>query len=225
MAFPQGFSARTVQPQGNSQQLPVSPVEGWTVIITNSEMKYANGSTTNGYMELTLQITEGEHAGQKGFYRLNLYHENGKTVEIANKQLSALCWVCANPDAVDEHQLFNIPFKAVVGLQKKKTADDPDYTQVTGVKHLDGADPGKSSGVSSTTQLAPPTPPVQQAPVQQFAPTQQQAPAPTQQQAAPPQQWGAPQQQVPVQQQATPPAWSQPVQQQTQAAAPPWGAK
>jgi hypothetical protein len=215
--LPQGFSARTVEPQGSAQQLPVSDALGHPVVITESEMKQVEGKANCGYLQLTLRIIDGEHAGTEGAYRLNLYHDNIKTVEIANRQLSSLCHVVNQLDAVDSAQLHNIPFRAVVGLQKKATPDAPDYTEVKAVKDINGNDAGKTGKSAPTQAPAPPQAPaqapVQQAPVQQQAPTQApwggQAPvqqAPTQ---AP---WGG-QQQAPVQQapvQGATPPWAVP---------------
>jgi len=227
--LPQNFNAAQIAPQGNSQQFPVSPPEGWPVVIVASEMKPVKDKPNCGYLDLTLQIIEGEHTGQQGPYRLNLFSDNEKAVEIAYRQLSAIAHVTGVMNAVDSAQYHNIPFRAVVGLQKKKTADDPDYTQVNGVKHIDGNEPGKGSA-SSNAAPAPPAPPQQapQAPVQPAAP-QQAAPAwggaPAAAQAAPaaPAWGGAPAAAAPAQAQ---PAWAAP---QPAAAAgaqnPPWGAK
>lgn len=226
-SFPQGFSARTVAPQGNTSQLPASPPEGWPVVITASEMKPTAADPQAGFLECNLHIIEGEHTGLEGKYRLNIFSKSEKAVEIANRQLSALCHVCNNPDAVDSSQLHNIPFRVVVGFQKMTSPDGPQYTEVKGVKHMDGSDPGKA-GSAPAAAPAPPAPPQQQAaPVQQQAapaaapawgaPAQPTAPAP----AAP--QWGAPAAAQPAPAQAQP-AWAAP-QQAAPAAAPPWAAK
>lgn len=233
--LPQGFNANQIAPQGNSQQLPLSPPEGWPMVITASAMKPTANDPNQGFLEMEVQIIEGEHSGEKGTYRLNLYNANEKAVEIANRQLSALCHVTGQLNAVDSSQLHNQPFRGVVGLQKKKAADEPDRTEIKGVKHMDGADPGKG-GSASTTQpsapVAPPQPPVQQAapaPVQQAQPTQAwgaqqtapvEQPAPVQQQA--PQQWGAPVQQPVQQQPVQQAAWAAPIQNGAPAASAPW---
>ena len=194
------FDATKVEPAGISSQLPVSGPDGYGVVITASEMK-ENKDKTGGFLELTLQVTDGEHKGESGAYRLNLYHSNAKTVEIAYRQLSAVCHAVGVFQVVDSTQLHNIPFKAIVGLQKGENPEG--YTEVKGVLGADGSQPGKSKGPAA----APAPQPVQQ----------QQAPA----QAA----WGAAQQQAPVEQQAAPvqgaaPWQQQPVQQQAGA---PWG--
>lgn len=202
------FDATKVEPAGISSQLPVSGPDGYGVIISASEMK-ENKDKTGGYLELTLQVIDGEHKGETGAYRLNLFHSNAKTVEIAYRQLSAVCHAVGVFQVADSSQLHNILFKAVVGLQK---GDNPEgYTEVKGVLCSDGSTPGKPKGPAQAAQPAP----VQQASVQQ----------PVQQSAAPAAGgWpgAAPaQQQAPVQQEQQPAqGWAQqPVQQ----AAAPWG--
>lgn len=193
------FDATQVDPAGISSQLPVSGPEGYNVIISASEMK-ENKDKTGGYLELTLQVIDGEHKGETGAYRLNLYHTSAKAVEIAYRQLSAICHAVGVFQVADSTQLHNIPFKAVVGLQKGENPEG--YTEVKGVLCMDGSAPGKPKG---------PAPAASTQPVQQ--PAQQQGTAPA---------WG--QQQAPVQEQPVQqagPAWSQ---QPTQAAAP-WGQK
>lgn len=168
--LPQGFSARTVEPASiGAGQLPVSPKEGWPVIITGSEMVATSGNANNGMLVLNLRVIEGEHANEEGVYRLNLYHDNPKTVEIANRQLSAVCWVTGKVDAVDSAQLHNVPFRAVVGLQKVKAGEeDKGYTEIKGVLDINGNQPGKTGAAAPASApqpvAAPAAPPAPAAP-------------------------------------------------------------
>lgn len=192
------FDATKVEPAGLSSQLPVSGPDGYGVVISASEMK-ENKDKTGGYLELTLQVIDGDHKGESGAYRLNLFHSNAKTVEIAYRQLSAICHAVGVFQVGDSTQLHNIPFKAVVGLQKGENPEG--YTEVKGVLCFDGSAPGKPKGPAQAAQ------PVQQ-PAQQQQPTTGSWP-------------GAAQQQAPVQQEQQPAqTWAQ---QPAQQAAAPWG--
>lgn len=207
--LPQMFDANTVEPQGISTQLPVSGPEGYPVIISGSEFVASKNNANNGYLRLDLQVIEGEHTGATGAYRLNLFHENPKTVEIAYRQLSAVCHCVSVFQVGDSAQLHNIPFRAVVGFQKRPVDwkdGDPEYTEVKGVLSYDGSAPGKSKGGAQTANAAPPTPPPAQ--------PQQTAPA-----AAQPAWGGQQQQQV---QEAAPAAQASWQQAPVTAAAPPW---
>lgn len=183
--LPTPFNAHQFEPAGPAiSQLPVSGSDGHPVIISASEFRAAKSGGNNGYLELTLQIIEGEYKGQSGSYRLNLFHDNAQVVDIASRQLSAICHVCNQMMISDSTQLHNIPFRAVVGLQKKQKADDPDYTEVKGVLDYSGNRPGKGAPANA---VPAPTPAAVAAPVfaQPHAP-QAPAAAPA---AAP---WGAP---------------------------------
>ena len=196
------FDATKVEPAGMSSQLPVSGPDGYSVIISASEMK-ENKDKTGGYLELTLQVIDGEHKGESGAYRLNLFHSTPKTVEIAYRQLSAICHAVGVFQVGDSTQLHNIPFKAVVGLQKGENPEG--YTEVKGVLCMDGSAPGKPKSAAPAAQPAP---------VQPAAQAAQAAPAA----------WGQqPAASTPEAASATSAApWSQ---QPAAQAAPPWGQK
>ena len=174
------FDARQHEPAGiAAPQLPISGPEGLPVIISASEMK-ENSAKTGGFLEMTLSVIDGEHKGQTGVYRLNLFNQNQQTVEIAYKQLSAVCHAVGVFNIADSTQLHNIPFRVVTGLQKDAAAAEKGYTEVKGVLTINGGIPGKEA--AAPVQQAAPTSPVFQ---QQAPPVNQQAAAPSAS-AAPP---------------------------------------
>ena len=151
--LPQVFNAHQVEPAGiPSPMLPVSDSSGHPVIITASEFKATKGNSNNGYLELTLMICDGQHKGETGSYRLNLFHENPQTVDIASRQLSAICHVTNQMMISDSQQLHNIPFRVIVGMQKKQKPEDPDYTEVKGVLDINGDKPGKGNRTTMPAQ-------------------------------------------------------------------------
>ena len=217
-ALIQAFDASKVNPEQGSSALPIGK---HPVIVESSEVK-PNKNNDGGYLQLNLRITDGPQAGASGAYRLNLYHSNPQTVEIAHKQLSAVCHVTGVFMLQDSVQLHNIPFIIEVGPQK----NDPQYTEVKKVFDAHGNEPGKQNGAPAA-QPQQPAMQQQSNPVGGFgsqAPAQQGAPwsAPQGQQAAPQQPqgnapaWGQQQPQQPAQQPAAAPAWGnqQPAQQQ-----------
>lgn len=178
-----------------SQVAPAQPMEaipaGWYVaMMTASEMKPT--SAGNGaYLETENTILEGEYKGRKLFDRLNLQNPNQTAMEIAYKQLSAICHAIGVIQVQDSSQLHNRPFQIKVSLKPAGPgADGKHYeasNEVKGYKAVEGAVPQQPQ------QYAPPPPAAvanpQYTQQQQFP--QQQAP-----QAAP---W------------APPPAAAQPV--------------
>lgn len=186
--LPTPFNAHSVDPAQVVAMLPLSGPEGHHVMIVASEFKAAKSGGNNGYLELTLQVLDGIHKGEQGAYRLNIFHDNPKTVEIASRQLSALCYVTGQMMISDSAQLHNIPFCAVVSMQKKQLETDPDYTEIKGVLDIQGNKPGKAGSNGSpapATSLVPAAPAAPQA-----APAWAQAPAAPQ--AAPVPQGSAP---------------------------------
>ena len=193
----QAFNAQQYDPTQGGGSLPVGR---HPVINESSEVK-ANKANDGGYLQLNLKLIDGPQTGTTGAYRLNLYHSNPQTAEIAHRQLSAICHVIGVFNVQDSQQLHNIPFIVEVGLQKGEEAAQKGYTEVKKVFDINGNEPGKAG---------------------QGAPAAQ----PQQQPAA---QGGFGQQQPAAQPQGNAPAWGggQPAQQQPQGApagnAPAWG--
>ena len=196
----QAFNAQQYDPTQGGGSLPVGR---HPVIIESSEVK-ANKANDGGYLQLNLKLIDGPQMGTTGAYRLNLYHSNPQTAEIAHRQLSAICHCVGVFNVQDSGQLHNIPFIIEVGLQKGEEAAQKGYTEVKKVFDINGNEPGKAG------QGAPAAQPQQQAAQGGFG--QQQ---PAQQPAAQPQ--------------GNAPAWGggQPAQQQPQGApagnTPAWG--
>ena len=156
----------------------ILPIGKYPVIIESSEV-LENKNKDGGFLALTLRITDGPNAGGGGIYRLNLYHANAQTMEIANKQLSAICHVTGMFIQDDTSPLHGIPFVIEVGAQ----ANDEKYTEVKKVFDINGNEPGKAPAVQNSVQTSGFNAQHQHA-QQQPSPTA--APAPTWHQQAPP---------------------------------------
>lgn len=205
--FPQGFSARNVEPAGTGGQLPISPADGWPVIINSAEMVSVKDKPNDGMLVLNLMVIDGPAKGAEGPYRLNLFSSSEQASKIASQQLSALCWVTNKPDAQREEELFNIPFRAIVTAQTGEGKEN--YTQIKAVLDINGNKPGKAG---SAPQAAPAAPPVAPPAPAQVAPAQAQ--------------WGAPAAPVEAAPAAASPAWGAPAATAAPAAStPPWAQK
>lgn len=153
------FSTAQHTPQyGGSSGLPAGKYKG-VIVNTSLENVEKAGQIVGGYLLLELTPIEGPLQGQKQADRLNLNHVNPKTVEIANKQLSAYCHVLNVHNMQDTAQLHNIPFWFEVGPQK----NDPQYTEIKGLWDINGNEPGKA-GAGPQTAAAPPSSPPAGAP-------------------------------------------------------------
>lgn len=200
----QSFDANSVSPDAVFEPLPAGD---YLAVIVDSDMK----GTKNGagsYLELVLQVIEGNYANRQIWDRLTLVHPNSKTVEIAQRRLSAICHAVGMLQITDSAQLHNRPMTVRV-----KVINDAEYglkNEVTGYKPA-GNQPPQSSPVAQPqhVQAAPQTRPAASAPA-----------------AAPP--WAGGQAHQPAQQNTTPPWAGGPVSQPTPpaaAAAPPWARK
>jgi hypothetical protein len=136
MQLIQAFNAQQYDPTQGVGSLPIGK---HPVIVESSEVK-ANKANDGGYLQLNLRIIDGPQQGTTGAYRLNLYHSNQQTVEIAHRQLSAICHVIGVFQVTDSSQLHNLPFLIEVGPQK----NDPQYTEVKKVFDMNGNEPGKA---------------------------------------------------------------------------------
>jgi len=217
------FNAQQYDP---SQGVVGLPVGRHPVVIESSEVK-ANSNNDGGYLQLNLKVIDGPNAGTVGAYRLNLYHSNQQTIEIAHRQFSAVCHVVGVFNVQDSAQLHGIPFLVEVGQQKS----NPQYTEVKKVFDINGNEPGKAGQPAPAAQpqaaqtgfAAQQQQPQAQQPAQQPAWGQQQpqqaATQPAAQQAPA---WGVQGGQPAQTTQAQQPAWQQGASAPAQA---PWGQK
>ena len=229
----QAFNAQQYDPTQGGGSLPVGR---HPVIIESSEVK-ANKANDGGYLQLNLKLIDGPQMGTTGAYRLNLYHSNPQTAEIAHRQLSAICHVTGVFNVQDSQQLHNIPFIVEVGLQKGEEAAQKGYTEVKKVFDINGNEPGKAGQGAAPAQPQAQGGFGQQQPAQQpAAQPQGNAPAWGGQPAQQPQQpvapsgngapaWGQPQQpaQQPQQPAGNAPAWGQQQGGAAPAGGAPWG--
>ena len=77
----------TEAPQSSTNE--PKPAGEYTMQVVNSDMRTTK-SGTGQYLWLEFEILSGPVRG-KFWDRLNLFNDNSKTVEIANRQLSAIC--------------------------------------------------------------------------------------------------------------------------------------
>jgi hypothetical protein len=109
------FDANQVEPSVAFNPIPAGR---YTAAITESEYKPTK-SGAGRYLQLTLQILDGEHKGRLVWARLNLENSNATTVKIARAELSAICRAAGVMQPRDSFELHNIPIEVTVGLKKR----------------------------------------------------------------------------------------------------------
>ena len=82
-----GFNALEIEPATSYEPLPA---DWYKCVITDTEEKPTK-AMTGSYLQLSIEVIEGQYAGRKVFDRLNLKNPNATAVEIAQRSLSSIC--------------------------------------------------------------------------------------------------------------------------------------
>jgi len=115
MANLNSFDATTVEPNAGFDPIPAGK---YVCVVTNSEMKPTRAGDGE-YLQLELEVIEGEHKGRRLWDRLVLKHPNPTTVQIAKGTLSALCRAVNVLQPKDSVELHNLPVKVSVGVKRR----------------------------------------------------------------------------------------------------------
>ena len=107
------FDATTVEPLKGREAIP----EDWYTVVISASPAVENKSKTGGFLEVTMKVTEGNYANKEIVDRLNLYHPNPVTVEIAHRKLSSYCHATGVMQIQDTQQLHGVPFKVKLGIE------------------------------------------------------------------------------------------------------------
>jgi hypothetical protein len=114
------FNAHEVDPATAFEPIPAGK---YIAVITESEMKPTK--TGNGYfLELTLEVVEGEYKGRKVWARLNLSNPSQTAVKIAQSELSAICRAVNVMTPQDSVELHNLPMEITVKCRKREDTDE-----------------------------------------------------------------------------------------------------
>lgn len=120
------FDARTVQPAE-----PGVPV--WDGIvpvqITRTEIKPTAANNGSNMLVLSVQALAGTFTSQVNVIRLNLWNANAQAVDIAQRELSAICHVGNRMTITDTEQLVGAQFLTVWVRETREMTD-----QQTGAK-------------------------------------------------------------------------------------------
>jgi len=195
------FDARNVAPDtGGGDPLPA----GWyNVAVDESAMKPTSDGT-GAYLELRLNVLDGQFANRKLFTRLNLRNNNAQAQEIAFKQLSAICHAIGRLQINDSQELHGQPLKVKATVRGARPKLDGNGNP-TGEQYEASNDVKAYKGINEPTDMAAATAPQVGQPQgfatgglpQGFAPQgapQGFAPQPQAQQPAQAQPWGGQQQ-------------------------------
>ena len=127
MADLTGFDARTIEPSA-----PMGPVPAGDYLAKITETEKRPTKSGNGdLLALKLEICDGDHAGRKMRYFLNLWNANDTAREIAQRDLSAICHAVGVLEPKDSNQLCNIPMTIKVAVLDPN-AEGKVYNEIKG---------------------------------------------------------------------------------------------
>lgn len=131
MASLNGFDATQFEPQSDRSPLPAGE---YRAVIIDSEEKPTKAGTGK-YLQLTIEIVDGEHKGRRVWDRLNLVNPNAKAVEIARDTLASICRAVNVLQPKDSVELHNIPLTVRVAVRRRE--DNGEHTnEVKGYKAI-----------------------------------------------------------------------------------------
>lgn len=130
---------------------PIPPGE-YLVHIIDSDMKATKAGTGN-YLQLEMEVLDGQHSGRKLFDRLNIDNPNQEAVDIAQRTLNAICVAVGKMSISDSAELHNVPMIAVVKVDPAKGEYGPSNSIRT-YKPAGGNSPAQTQQAQQTQQAS-----------------------------------------------------------------------
>jgi hypothetical protein len=141
-----GFNALEIEPSASYEPLPA---DWYKAVITDTEEKPTK-AMTGSYLQLTIEVIEGNHAGRKVFDRLNLKNPNTTAVEIAQRSLSSICRAIGVNSPQDSIELRDKPLMVKLAVKPA----DGQYGASNDIKEYaatKGAAPAAAAVVNTST--------------------------------------------------------------------------
>lgn len=142
------FDATQVEPSEGRDFTPI-PAGKYKAMIVDSEVKPTSAGNGN-YLKLEWEIIEGEFANRKVFANLNLDNPSVNAVEIARRDLSAICHACGKLQVSDSNELHDTPCVITV----KVTPPKGDYGASNKITKYEPGSVGMGSPAASPAAVA-----------------------------------------------------------------------
>lgn len=145
------FNANDHDPQAGFEPVPA---DWYDVALEKSELVQTKDGQ-GGRLKVIMNILSGPFQGQKIFEGYNIQNKNQDTMDIAFRQLSALCHCVGKFTIIDTSELHGIPFKVRVILKDRTDANGnptgEKTNEVRGYKDANGNPPGQLTGGAPQT--------------------------------------------------------------------------
>jgi hypothetical protein len=139
-----GFDANEVDPKFALDPIPAGK---YLAAISESEFKPTKNGTGH-YLQLTVQVIEGEYKDRLVWTRLNLDNPNATAVKLARAELSAICRAVRVMTPKDTVELHDLPL--IITVTHKKRNDNGELANVVKAYECkDGAAPRRPTAAAS----------------------------------------------------------------------------
>jgi len=151
MANLAGFDASQVPEQ---QEFSALPEGQYVVIATASEMKPTK-SGTGQFLQFTFEVLDGQQKGRKLWARLNLVNPNQTAVDIAQRELGAICRAVNVIKPSNSAELHNKPMLITVAVEIDDRKRESNIIKKYRPVSVGSAAPTASGGAPWSGQAAP----------------------------------------------------------------------
>jgi hypothetical protein len=147
-----GFDATDVDPNVGFDPIPAND---YLAMIIESEFKDTKDKSGQ-YLQLTLEIMEGEFKKRLLFDRLNLMNSNETAVKIAQSTLSAVCHALGIMKPNDSSEFHGKPMMITVGLEERNDKPGSYSNRVKKYEAVGGSGNKSTSTEGAKTDAAKP---------------------------------------------------------------------
>lgn len=142
-----GFNANNVAPAESREPIPA----GWYKCVIAASEEKPTKAQTGSYLQLEIQVIEGEHADRKVWDRLNLNNPNSTAVEIAQRTLSSICRAVGVMTPRESSDLHDKPFMVKIAVKPADGAysasnEPKEYAAADNVQAAPAAAPAAAGG-------------------------------------------------------------------------------
>ena len=150
-----GFNALEIEPATSYEPIPA---DWYKAVITETEEKPTKAQT-GSYLQLTIEVIEGQHQGRRVFERLNLKNPNSVAVEIAQRSLSSICRSIGVNNPQNSEELMDKPLMIKVAV-KPAQGEYGASNEIKGYDAVGGATTAPApAAVAATASAGVSTPP------------------------------------------------------------------
>lgn len=139
------FDATNIAPREDFSPIPTAE---YPAQIIDSDLKPTKANTGH-YLELTFEVTDGEYKGRRVWSRLNLDNPNPKAVEIAQRDLSAICHAVGKLQVSDSQELHYKPMVIRVEYVEPDARRTSPTNEIKAFKALSGGAPSAAAPTAS----------------------------------------------------------------------------